>query len=101
MGPTLLPRQIFYALNRLFKGTFCSQISFRLLQVTNKLQLIAAVDFINQEMSPMSPFSPKFRPGSTKHEPLSVSFCTFLNADISGARKVIKKRSTAFFPVFP
>ena len=34
-------------------------------------------------------------------EPLLVGFYTSLNADISGTRKDIKKRSTVFFPVFP
>ena len=34
-------------------------------------------------------------------EPLLVPFYTSLNADISGTRKDIKKRSTVFFPVFP
>ena len=33
-------------------------------------------------------------------EPLLVPFYTSLNADISGTRKDIKKRSTVFFPVF-
>ena len=34
-------------------------------------------------------------------EPLVVPFYTSVNADISGTRKDIKKRSPVFFPVFP
>ena len=34
-------------------------------------------------------------------EPLLVPFYTSLNADISGIRKDIKKRSMIFFPLFP
>ena len=33
-------------------------------------------------------------------EPILVPFCTSLNAYISGTRKVIKKQSKVFFPVF-
>ena len=45
----------------------------------------------------MSLFSPEFRQISTTGEPLLVPFYTCLNANISGTRKDIKKRSKVFF----
>ena len=47
----------------------------------------------------MTPFSPYFRQIFTIGEPLLVPFLTSLNADISGMRKYIKKRSKVLYLV--
>ena len=90
----------FYASDGFFQGTFSLQSFIRLLQVINDL---IKVDFIicllickPADVTNSSTFAKV----STIGKPLLMPFYTFLNADFSGARKDIKKRSTVSFTSF-
>ena len=95
-----LDNKIFYSLNCFFVMNHLST-KFRSIIIRNKLIRYSRFHNLLIDIQICRRFRQSFDDRPYFGEPLLVPFYNSSNADISGTRKDIKKRSTVFFPVFP